>query len=78
MLTGQRAFAGPTTPDVLEAVVKTEPDWSALPAAAPFDLSPDGKRVAVITPTQSTESNHDMTFLFNFVDDLRRRVPIGK
>ena len=32
MLTGQRAFAGATTPDVLEAVVKNDPDWSKLPA----------------------------------------------
>jgi hypothetical protein len=30
MLTGQRAFGGATTPDVLEAVVKSEPDWSKL------------------------------------------------
>ena len=29
MLTGKRAFAGATTPDVLEAVVKNDPDWSA-------------------------------------------------
>ncbi len=35
MLTGQRAFAGATAPDVLEAVVKFEPDWSALPAGTP-------------------------------------------
>jgi eukaryotic-like serine/threonine-protein kinase len=35
MLTGQRAFAGATTPDVLEAVVKSDPDWPALPAGTP-------------------------------------------
>jgi serine/threonine protein kinase len=35
MLTGKRAFAGETTPDVLEAVVKSDPDWSKLPAATP-------------------------------------------
>jgi eukaryotic-like serine/threonine-protein kinase len=32
MLAGKSAFVGSTTPDVLEAVVKNEPDWSALPA----------------------------------------------
>src|SRR5258708_11122667 len=32
MLTGQRAFTGATAPDVLENVVKTDPDWSRLPA----------------------------------------------
>jgi len=31
MLTGQRAFTGASAPDVLEAVVKTDPDWSKLP-----------------------------------------------
>ena len=31
MLSGRRAFGGATTPDVLEAVVRSEPDWSKLP-----------------------------------------------
>src|SRR5712692_5843433 len=35
MLTGQRAFPGAATPDVLEAVVKNDPDWSKLPAGTP-------------------------------------------
>ncbi len=35
MLAGKRAFPGETTPDVLEAVVKNDPDWSALPAETP-------------------------------------------
>jgi Tol biopolymer transport system component len=35
MLTGKRAFPGTTTPDVLEAVVKFDPDWAALPEATP-------------------------------------------
>ena len=35
MLAGNRAFGGSTTPDVLEAVVKDEPDWSNLPAGTP-------------------------------------------
>jgi eukaryotic-like serine/threonine-protein kinase len=38
MLTGKRAFAGATTPDVLEAVVKSDPDWSKLPAGTPVYL----------------------------------------
>ena len=38
MLTGQRAFGGATTPDVLEAVVKNDPDWSKLPAGTPAYL----------------------------------------
>jgi serine/threonine protein kinase/Tol biopolymer transport system component len=35
MLTGKRAFAGDTVSDVVAAVLKTEPAWSALPAATP-------------------------------------------
>src|SRR5665213_3031965 len=35
MLAGKRAFPGATTPDVLEAVVRNDPDWSALPPATP-------------------------------------------
>ena len=36
MLTGRACFAGETVTDVLAAVVKTEPDWAALPAGTPW------------------------------------------
>src|SRR5436190_3577738 len=35
MLTGRRTFTGETTTDVLASVLKSEPDWSQLPAATP-------------------------------------------
>jgi serine/threonine protein kinase/Tol biopolymer transport system component len=35
MLSGQKAFVGDSTSDVLAAVIKSEPDWSALPADTP-------------------------------------------
>ena len=35
MLTGKRAFEGQSTTDVLAAVIRAEPDWTALPAATP-------------------------------------------
>ena len=35
MLTGQRAFAGEDVSDTLANVLKTDPDWSRLPAAVP-------------------------------------------
>lgn len=45
------------------------------------DLAPDGKRFAVFPmPEAATEdkgSGH-VTFLLNFVDELRRKVPAGK
>ncbi len=43
-----------------------------------FFPSPDGKRMAVITPLKTSETranDHELTFLFNFFDELRRRVP---
>jgi len=35
MLTGKAAFARATTSDTLAAILQTEPDWDALPAATP-------------------------------------------
>jgi eukaryotic-like serine/threonine-protein kinase len=46
-----------------------------------WDLAPDGKRFAVLTPVAAPEApknEHEVTFLFNFFDELRRRVPAGK
>jgi hypothetical protein len=44
-----------------------------------WDLAPDGKRVAVVTPVAAVEApkpDHEVTILFNFFDELRRRVPV--
>jgi serine/threonine protein kinase len=38
MLTGKRLFAGDTVSDVLAEVLKTDPDWDALPADTPASL----------------------------------------
>lgn len=35
MLTGRRAFGGPSAPDVVAAVLTSTPDWSQLPAEVP-------------------------------------------
>jgi hypothetical protein len=46
-----------------------------------WDLAPDGKRVAVLTPVESAEASkqeHEVVFLLNFFDELRRRVPTGR
>jgi eukaryotic-like serine/threonine-protein kinase len=46
-----------------------------------FDVSPDGKRVAVVMPVETpegTKPHHEVTIIFNFLDELRRRVPAGK
>jgi serine/threonine protein kinase len=39
MLTGQRAFAGQTTSDVLAAILERMPDWRALPPATPPSIA---------------------------------------
>jgi serine/threonine-protein kinase len=47
-----------------------------------WDLAPDGKRVAVVTSAESSDDaprqEHEVVFLQNFFDELRRRVPLGK
>jgi len=43
-----------------------------------WDLAPDGKRLAAILASDDArgETTH-LTFLLNFFDELRRRVPPG-
>jgi Tol biopolymer transport system component len=53
--------------------------WSPLPVRRMglrqnFDLSPDGKRVVMFPQSESQESLH-FTFLLNFFDEMRRKVP---
>lgn len=46
-----------------------------------FDIAPDGKRFAVFARPESGEGkqgNVHVTFLLNFFDEVRRRVPAGK
>ena len=38
MLTGRRVFGGDTVTDAIAAVVKSEPEWSALPADTPAHI----------------------------------------
>jgi hypothetical protein len=46
-----------------------------------FDLASDGKRLAVEVPVDEPEPpkpQHEVTFVFNFFDELLRRAPVGK
>jgi eukaryotic-like serine/threonine-protein kinase len=38
MLTGRKAFEGETISDVLAAVIKSEPDWAAIPDTTPLSI----------------------------------------
>ena len=53
----------------------------ALTIGSAIALAPDGKRVAVVTRVDSADAprqDHEVVFLQNFFDELRRRVPLGK
>ena len=55
--------------------------WIAKLGGTEWDLAPDCKRVVVVTPVVSAEApkqEHQVVFLQNFFDELRRRVPLGK
>jgi hypothetical protein len=54
---------------------------SKLGGMTDFDLVPDGKRLVIVLPANTQEApkpEHEVTFLFNFFDYLRRRVPVGR
>ena len=54
---------------------------SKLGGSTNWDLAPDGKHLAVVMPVDTPEGakpDHEVTFIFNFLDELRRKVPVGK
>jgi len=54
--------------------------WIAKLGGTDWDLAPDGKRVAVVIPMESAvapKPEHEVVFLENFFDELRRKVPLG-
>jgi hypothetical protein len=55
--------------------------WLAKLGGTAWDLTPDGKRVAVITPEEAPgapKQDHHVVFVLNFFDELRRRAPLNK
>ena len=48
--------------------------------ASNYDLAPDGKRLAAIVTDDAKGQKPltQLTFLLNFTDELRRKVPTGK
>jgi hypothetical protein len=53
--------------------------WIAKLGGTSWDLAPDGKGVLMLTPVESAEApkqEHEVVFLENFFDELRRRVPL--
>jgi serine/threonine protein kinase len=60
MLTGKRAFPGEDITDTLAAVVRAEPDWSALPADLPSALSAYLRRCLQKDPRQRVQAIGDV------------------
>jgi Tol biopolymer transport system component len=55
--------------------------WISKVGGTQWDLAPDGKRVAMITPVGSGESpaqDHTVVFLLNFLDYLKQQVPLNR
>ena len=55
--------------------------WIEKLGGTEWDLAPDGRRLAVLTSARSEEPpvrEHEVVFLLNFIDELRRRLPMGK
>ena len=52
----------------------------AIRSPSTYDLAPDGKRLAAILTNneiKGREPSMHLTFLVNFFDELRRKVPVG-
>jgi Tol biopolymer transport system component len=55
--------------------------WISKVGGTEWDLAPDGKRIAVVTPVGSGESpaqDHTVVFLQNFLDYLKKQVPLKR
>jgi WD40 repeat protein len=55
--------------------------WLAKYTGGDYDLSADGKRLVAIVPEHAAmapQVEHEVVFLQNFFDELRRKVPTGK
>jgi hypothetical protein len=53
--------------------------WITKLGGSVWDLAPDGRRVAVLTPLESTPvQEHKVVIVLNFVDELRRRLAPAK
>ena len=84
MLTGRRTFAGTSTTEVLAAVIKDNPDWTALPADVPPSIRRLLARCLTKDPKQRLRDIGDARFELDQADTPteqtgrrgRRRVPL--
>src|SRR5258708_26562593 len=69
MLTGKQAFHGETTSDILAAVLRTEPDWSRIPA----NVQPLLRRCLVKDPKRRMRDIGEAGIAIDAPEDLLRR-----
>ena len=67
MLTGKQTFSGETISDTLASVLKTEPDWSLLPAETPAALRRLLRRCLVKDPRQRLQAMGDARIMLDEV-----------
>jgi hypothetical protein len=55
--------------------------WLSKLGGTNWDLDRDGKRIIVLSPVETQnapKADHEVVFLENFFDELRRKAPVGK
>ena len=71
MLSGQRAFSGDTSMEVLSNVMNTDPDWNALPAATPVAVRSLVRRCVQKDPARRLRDIADARFQIEDIIDIR-------
>ena len=76
MLTGRRAFAGDDVAEVLAAVIKSEPDWSLLPADVSPALRMHLQRALAKDPRTRVQSAGDLRLAIEGAFDDPSAMPV--
>jgi len=77
MLTAKRAFPGEDITDTLAAIVRAEPDWTALPAATPASLRRLLRRCLEKDARQRLSSMGDARLDLNEREDPQTTAPVA-
>ncbi len=76
MLTGRRAFAGDDVAEVLAAVIKSEPDWSLLPANVSPALRLHLQRALAKDPRTRVQAVGDLRLAIEGAFDIPSAMPV--
>ncbi len=76
---GDRVMTASYTVEGDTFMVENSQVWIARLGGTQWDVAPDGKRVILLAPIESADApEHEVVFLENFFDELRRRLPLDK